>query len=512
LPGREPTQSRRDASRAEDAAHARPTAPDTLPLEALASDGFAAILCDLDARVLATTPNAAELLALPSLPTGTALPGALIDRGWAQEQRATLRAASTPPARVAAGAPRAVAEFELRDRKTVRVLRVDATRDAEGRVLCRLTDLTERAETERTARAVQAAVARTRKLEAIERVTRGIAHDVRNVAVAVRTAAERALRDTDQRNDPRHALDEIRDASERAIELTRDLSLVAGAQPTRGRDSADLADIVRSVCRIAQLSARAGVRFVWEPEDDRPFDVAGPPSLIGRALLNLAINATQATNTGGVIRIELLRHDAHAEITIRDTGAGMDPDTLDRATDPFFTTRRHDGGAGLGLSITLGILRDLNGSLSLESEPGLGTVARVRLPYAVEHATETPAIPARTPGLLIAPDVPQRGVLRGLLHDLGLSVRVADPTALLGEDDIKNAEYAVAVVDGLSMPAARGLLQTLHATGSACPAVVLLSADDPDHTAAPEHVRVLRRPFGIDTLGAAVSDILIAQA
>src|SRR5262249_28036225 len=120
------------------------------------------------------------------------------------------------------------------------------------------------------------------------------------------------------------------------------------------------------------------------------------PSQVGDALLNLAINARDAMPHGGTISIATANaHLAAGEqgdevsagdfavLSVTDTGIGMPPELLDRAVEPFFTTKEPGSGSGLGLSMIFGFAKQSGGHLRIESEPGRGTTVRLYLPRAV---------------------------------------------------------------------------------------------------------------------------------
>lgn len=104
-----------------------------------------------------------------------------------------------------------------------------------------------------------------------------------------------------------------------------------------------------------------------------------------QVFLNLVHNAIQAMPTGGALSIRSAQRikDGRewAVVTIRDSGIGISPKDLDRIFEPFYTTRGTNGGTGLGLSVTYGIVTDHGGTIGVESHPGEGTTFTVWLPY-----------------------------------------------------------------------------------------------------------------------------------
>jgi signal transduction histidine kinase len=104
------------------------------------------------------------------------------------------------------------------------------------------------------------------------------------------------------------------------------------------------------------------------------------PGKINQVLLNLLANAVQACETGGRIEVRTRVEDGAVLIEVEDNGSGISPEHLPRVFDPFFTTKPVGQGTGLGLSISYGIVRDHGGTIEVESEPGQGSLFRVRLP------------------------------------------------------------------------------------------------------------------------------------
>ena len=127
-------------------------------------------------------------------------------------------------------------------------------------------------------------------------------------------------------------------------------------------------------------------------------NVMADPHQLETALLNLAVNARDAMPDGGILTIAArneatvgdarLRPGRYVRLTLRDTGEGMDAETLARATEPFFTTKGIGKGTGLGLSMVHGLAEQLGGQLVLHSKPGEGTTAEIWLP-AAERPAET---------------------------------------------------------------------------------------------------------------------------
>ena len=144
----------------------------------------------------------------------------------------------------------------------------------------------------------------------------------------------------------------------------------------------DLREIVDAALHAAAPSfSDAGVEVRRSQRSQVAVPALGNTSALQQILLNLLLNAAQASERGGVVAVSERSHGALAEVVVRDEGEGMDPATLERSRDVLFTTR--PAGTGLGLSVASRLAKAHGGALELESEPGRGTTARLLLPSDV---------------------------------------------------------------------------------------------------------------------------------
>jgi len=156
-----------------------------------------------------------------------------------------------------------------------------------------------------------------------------------------------------------------------------------------------LDEIMREVAALVDHKARdQGIALTFESEESLPRIVADP-ELLKTCFLNLMINAVDAMPVGGLLSASVKRTSDAAgdslQVTVADTGKGMTAEEISTAFEPYFSTK--DTGLGLGLALTLKIVEDHGGSITLESLPGRGTTARITLPLAAtpERATEAVA-------------------------------------------------------------------------------------------------------------------------
>ncbi len=232
-------------------------------------------------------------------------------------------------------------------------------------------------------------VAELQKMEALGRLCAGVAHDFRNILTVVLGHAGLIEHDPAAEPSVRAEAERIRSAAERGVQLTRELS-------SFGRDGATGAP--PSVVRLPQviagfaeiLRAAAGRRHPVEiTADPCEGQVLINPAQFERVLLNLVVNARDAMEQGGVIRVAVREkkvgdggaHPGHyVVVSVSDDGAGMDETTRARLFEPFFTTKREGHGTGLGLAIAYRIVDQAGGFLHVDSAPGAGTTMSVYLP------------------------------------------------------------------------------------------------------------------------------------
>jgi signal transduction histidine kinase len=132
--------------------------------------------------------------------------------------------------------------------------------------------------------------------------------------------------------------------------------------------------------------AAADIRLEHDLDETIP-EIIADDGQLRQVVTNLAVNAIQAMPGGGTLRIGTARDGEWLQLTVADTGGGIDPELLPRIFDPFFTTKDVDEGTGLGLSVVNGIVTGHDGTISLNSTPGDGTLATVRLPLRRPHNT-----------------------------------------------------------------------------------------------------------------------------
>jgi two-component system, cell cycle sensor histidine kinase and response regulator CckA len=261
---------------------------------------------------------------------------------------------------------------------------MDAT-DAQGRrviaVLGR--DVTEQ-------RMLAGQLQQAQKMEAMGRLAGGVAHDFNNVLTIIRSGAMLA-RETLPTGHPAHVdLADISAAADRAAALTRQLLAFARGNARRDERS-DAEDVLSSLGVLLPRAVGGGVRILVDVGPGLGEIPLGATSL-EQVVLNLVINARDAMPSGGRVRLSARRREARpgdgsglapgpvVEIAVSDEGTGMDDSVRSHVFEPFFTTKGAGGGTGLGLSTSLGIVREAGGNILVESVPGKGSTFRVLVP------------------------------------------------------------------------------------------------------------------------------------
>ncbi|MGY2046725.1 histidine kinase famiy protein [Methylobacterium sp. JK268] len=290
-------------------------------------------------------------------------------------------------------------------------------------------------------RTSEQAYRQAQKMEAVGQLTAGLAHDFNNLLQVVSGNLE-ILRGrlTDERLQ-RYA-ESASQAAERGAKLTR--QLLAFARKTRLEPRpVDLSALINDFGDMLDSAVGGQVGLQFNLRRRLPPTLVDPVHL-EMALLNVLINARDAMPRGGTITVETasLRVDADAplppgdyvSLTVTDEGEGMPPHVLERATEPFFTTRATGKGTGLGLAMVHGFVQQSLGRLEIDSAPGRGTTIRMIFPVAAERAL--PSRPAAAEAVAL------RGDPRGNAETI-LVVEDSDDVLALAREHLTALGYHV---------------------------------------------------------------------
>lgn len=183
-------------------------------------------------------------------------------------------------------------------------------------------------------------------------------------------------------------LDEMQEGAKRIKRIVNDLKDFARRDDLAAKERVDLNEVVRTALRLVDPTVRkATTRLQVDFEETLP-PVWGNGQRIEQVVVNLVLNACQAladTEKGIFISTRYNHSTGHIILAVRDEGVGIAPENLSRLTDPFFTTKRENGGTGLGLSVSDGIIKEHGGSIAFESTPGCGTTVTLVVPATHEE-------------------------------------------------------------------------------------------------------------------------------
>ncbi|MGC3996437.1 MAG: ATP-binding protein [Anaeromyxobacter sp.] len=289
----------------------------------------------------------------------------------------------------------------------------------------------ERAEQERSQ--AEAALAQAQRGAVIQRVGAALAHDFNNALVVIRCSAE-ALADPAASPEMRaEAGDAILACARRASALTRQLMLLArrAPPPPGARTPADVGRVLQESSRLFRQILPADVQLEVLTAGAAP--AALDETALTQVLLNLVLNARDALPRGGHVRISsepvpAAGPPSHVLLEVTDDGAGMTPEVRAHAFEPLFSSKAH--GAGLGLAVSLALVRQAGGDLALRSAPGAGTTVTITLPAAAQPRAAAPRARPQAPprgarALVVDPDEGLRHVTALALQARGFSVMEA---------------------------------------------------------------------------------------
>ncbi len=372
----------------------------------------------------------------------------------------------------------------------------------------------------------EAALLQAQKMEAVGQLTGGIAHDFNNLLQVVNGSLEIIARRVAGDDKLERMAASAQGAVDRAKRLTNQL-LAFSRQQRLALRPIDLNALIGETTELLERTMLPAISISVESEDDE-LRVIGDHVQIELAILNLALNARDAMPGGGSLTLGLSatrlegRDDVedgdYVAIAVTDTGTGMSPEIVNRAFEPFFTTRPVGQGSGLGLSMVFGMVRQSGGTVEIESTLGAGTTIRLYLRRAAADALiySGDAVPdasdiRRLAGLtvlVIDDEADVREVIGAMLEDFGCMVRQADH----GGEALKliAEQQPDAMVIDFAMPGMNGA-DVARAVLARWPAIKVVFAtgfaqSDAITEVMGQNAIVLRKPFGPGELAGALAD------
>ena len=314
----------------------------------------------------------------------------------------------------------------------------------------------------------------SRKMEGIGTLAGGIAHDFNNILAGIIGFTELALDDTPPDAPTYRPLKLVLQSAFRARDLVKQI-LAFSRKTQHKRETVPLSPLISETLQLLRASLPATIKITVNM-GARSDTVIADPSELQQIIMNLCTNAAHAMrDTGGTLDITLVEKDIdpdsraasgptpgqYIELTVTDTGTGMEHEVMTRVFEPFFTTKGVGEGTGMGLSVVFGIVKSLQGDVTVESTPGTGSTFRVLLPRVSEDFSADD-VGLETQGgkerILFVDDEDLLAELgKGRLEKLGYEVTaVADSTEALEVFLTEPSRFDLVVTDQ-TMPEMTGL-------------------------------------------------------
>ncbi len=376
----------------------------------------------------------------------------------------------------------------------------------------------------------------TGKMEAIGQLAGGVAHDFNNLLTVIRGYGDLLKIQPDLIDASREYVAEILEAARRASELTRQLLAFGRGQVLQLRN-VNLNTVVDGIESLLRRLIGEDLEFTVIRGTDLGL-VKADPGQVEQVIMNLAVNSRDAMPTGGRLTIETANADLNEEeagqhgiveaghyvmLSVADTGAGMDRETVARAFEPFFTTKEPGQGTGLGLAMVYGIVKQSGGDIRVFTEPGHGTTFKIyfpRLEEGEEAARESPPFSLRPGGtgsetiLVLEDETALRELVRQVLARRGYTVlATGDPSEAIRICEQRGETIDLLITDvimpGMSGPqvverviALHPGMRILYTSGYTAKALI-------DHGVS-SHVSFFAKPFSPEALAAKVREALDA--
>ncbi|MCQ4331847.1 MHYT domain-containing protein [Stutzerimonas stutzeri] len=368
-------------------------------------------------------------------------------------------------------------------------------------------------------RHAEAALRQAQKLEAVGKLTGGIAHDFNNLLAVIGGNLE-LLRKRLPSDTPRvgSLVENALLATQRGTSLVQRMLAFARKQELNP-SSVVLHDVVLNMRELLQRSVTANISI------ETRFPLSLPPAYVDgnqleMVLINLVVNARDAMPGGGTICIEGQLREAEQQyvaLIVRDTGTGMSPETLTRATEPFFTTKGPGKGTGLGLSMAHGLAEQSGGRLEIESAPDRGTTIELWLPLGVasqatvstsSELNEATAASVSVLSMLVVDDDPLvLANTAALLEDLGHRVTAVDSGEAALDILRQSVAFDILITDQM-MPGMTGTQLAKIVQDERPNLPILLVSGFAELSEEGRRLHTLAKPFTQQTLTTAIGETL----
>lgn len=233
----------------------------------------------------------------------------------------------------------------------------------------------------------QERMVKAERLATVGALAAGIAHEVNNPLAGIRTCLQAIARepeDTEQTRTYAEMMIEAAHAIEKTVRSLRDVA----TRPPLMCTNVDLRVLTERIALLLRQSARERGVELSIAHPDRPVSLVSDAGVLHQVLVNLVINAIDASPPGAAVELRVEATDRDVSLIVRDHGAGIAPEIRERIFDPFVTTKAHRGGTGLGLAMVRRLVSELDGTIAFAPAPGGGTAFTVTLPHVPQHPAE----------------------------------------------------------------------------------------------------------------------------
>ena len=398
-----------------------------------------------------------------------------------------------------------------------------------------VTDITQRLQKEQEHERLQNDLEQARKMEALGQLTGGIAHDFNNMLGVIMGYTNLSLEKFKSSMDEKQTeyLEQVLQASDRAKDLISQMMVFSRTEKNKNQPM-NVASLIKQDIKMLRSVIPSSIIINQEIDENLPKIMIEPVKL-QQMLMNLSINAKDAMESHGTLGIKLQwAKDVHArchscfesitgdwiELTITDTGSGMPEDVLKHIFEPFFTTKVAGKGTGMGMAMVHGIVKDLEGHITIYSQPGQGTEVHLLFRPVYEDEIETkdedkiPVTTITNKNILIVDDEES---LATLLSE-ALSVLGYNCTAFSSSEEALKAFYAEPeqfdlVISDQTMPGLTGtdMIIQMRQINAELPAILATGySETVDENIADQlHIHFFEKPVNMPKLLRVINEIFI---
>lgn len=389
-------------------------------------------------------------------------------------------------------------------------------------------DISERKKAEQALLSTREQLWQAQKMEAIGVLAGGVAHDFRNQLTIIRGYADLLQRRLPKADPASQPIQEILKATQRSADLTTSLLAFSRKQDLNPQ-ATDLNQAIAELLKTLRSMAGEEIQVSFVPGQGLG-GVQIDRSQFQQAIINLVANARDAMPNGGQLTIQTAgvkmdepagkvhgcKPGSYVQVTVRDTGIGMDEQILQHIFEPFFTTKPVGSGTGLGLAMVYGFVQQSGGTIEVHSRPGQGTMfqmcfpQRTDVPMVADQVPSTGLLPqARGTILLVEDEESVRRLARMILEESGYKVLDA-PSGQQALDMAQQQDGRIdLLITDVMMPGMNGsdLARRIHALWPGLPVLYMSGYTHQSlaqHGIDGQHVHLLSKPFNMESILQAV--------